>query len=533
MSRLPPLCDEVTAEVLGVKALLDRAQPDSEAAERAWRAPQPWRAAQRSEWLTTQAAQLEAERAWLALSELKREALRRQLAELPAQAPRQLKRLALGEPLGEAELFCLKRLMYRALRCGQLIPEALSIERDVPETLERLGALLHALHPEQEPSARFHLSEALDPDLAAALKRDARARRAFTQRRKALLDLKRADYPGARFDLEGEARLTGALATRAATDPQLEPAGGGGGALWRLRDQELEATRLALKASQREVARHASRLCAELSSALAPHVTWLLQLHAHLVNLDLRLARARLREAIQGCWPVALPERSARLEMRRARAHDLAQPIDFELDDEPAVIVGPNMGGKSSLLKLVGLCQWCMQHGLPAPAELFCAPPCEHLVYVGSDEALGPPAGALSSFGREIQRLVTARQRCGSPTLWLLDEIGRGTHPEEGAALAAQIITALKRRGDRALCATHFPELAALRSVARWRIAGLVERDKLEALAAQASRGEAAIEPSALELALRQAMDYRAVRIQGQDAEVPRDAHLIARLLGW
>jgi dsDNA-specific endonuclease/ATPase MutS2 len=114
-----------------------------------------------------------------------------------------------------------------------------------------------------------------------------------------------------------------------------------------------------------------------------------------------------------------------------------------------------------------------------------------------------------------------------SPVLWLLDELGRGTHPQEGAKLASEIIEALSARGDRILASTHFPELARMQGVALWRIEGLRDREALDALIGKIATSEE------LEQALRDAMSYQPERITQAEDAIPRDATLIAKLLGW
>ncbi len=522
--RSSGFADATTRRVLGVRALLERATPDSEHARQQWSSPSLLSSYEAVEALQSRTIAVEK---WARhTSEKDHDRVRRQLAQMPLDIGRVLTKLELCEPLGETELFVLKRLLYHALRLCELAAPALATERPVPETLERLQMLLHTLHPEPEPTPRFHLSDALSRELADARKALTRARRLFMSRRKELLELKKQDYPGARFDLEGDASLPQHLATRAATDPGLTPHAG----MWRLKDPDLDAHRKLVAAEQDLVEQLESSLRQRLSLALSQHAAWLAELYAHITNLDLQLTRIRLRQSIRGCWPRAQDSPQVVLEAGRDPAIDEAQPIDFDMDARPAIITGPNMGGKSSLLRSIGLCQWCVQHGLPAPANAFVAPLLHSMVYVGSDEV--PEATSsregLSSFGREVRRIVEARAASKPVTLWLFDEVGRGTHPEDGAALAAELITQCVERGDRVLFATHFPALAELDGVHRWRIAGLTDRARLEMLA-EASDFQGG---DALELALREAMDYRPVRWERTGDAVPRDARLIARLLG-
>jgi len=209
------------------------------------------------------------------------------------------------------------------------------------------------------------------------------------------------------------------------------------------------------------------------------------------------------------------------------RIGDEVQAIDVTLDEAVTVVLGPNMGGKSALLKLVGLCQFCGQAALPIPATSCAFGLVGGLVYVGSEESGGAAEQeGLSSFGREVRRLV-AHWEGRAPRVWLLDELGRGTHPGEGARFARGVIQARESAGDRVVAATHFPEIAAVEGVARLRIRGLQVSD--EALR-EALSGLDAQDVGQLTAALRTLMDYRPQPSRATD--VPRDAWRVARALG-
>lgn len=538
--------DRATRQVLGVEKILELAAPDSEPARKRWFAPTCLTTRQddaHAHYASCRTAQLRFESWWLGLVEEDRqeERIRHALAQMPLDLARIINKIRAEEVLAESELFAIKRFLYHASKLMALALPGLEIDRPSPEEDRRtLEQLLDRLHPEPEPSPRFFLADALDPSLAHGRKALVEARRAFMARRKVLVEGASHHYPGVRFDLDGEATIVGEQAIRAATDPGLEPRG----SLWRLRDQELDAARLRVTALEQDLERYEFVVRQRLSVELGRHVSWLVGLLTAVTSFDLRLTRMRLRERIQGSWAHLCTDTSegARVILQSGDSPLIeddqpTQPIDFEFSSRPVIITGPNMGGKSSLLRLVGLCQWCMQHGLPVPARRYEAPLMRHLVYVGSDLA-GLEQGAtegLSSFGREIRRLVVSRKETRPVTLWLLDEVGRGTHPEDGTLLAMEILDTLQKRGDLVICATHFPGLAKKAGVERWRIAGLVDRDRLMAMADSShlatSDSFAALDD--LERALRAAMDYRPVRLSDGEESVPRDAHLIARLLGW
>jgi 5-formyltetrahydrofolate cyclo-ligase len=181
------------------------------------------------------------------------------------------------------------------------------------------------------------------------------------------------------------------------------------------------------------------------------------------------------------------------------------------------------MGGKSKALVLVGLCQWCAQHALPVPAEAFDFKPLHHLVYVGSEQPQQTDefqGSGLSAFAREIRRIVRGLDH-SAPTGWLLDEIGRGTHPGDGADLLIDLLARLADDGHRALAASHFPALAALEDVQHLQIRGLSPDVDLARIFDDATD---------IDRALRRALDHQPHEVA--TGSVPRDARRVAGALG-
>ncbi len=519
--------DRATLKVLGVHDILDLATPDSELARDMWRSPRCFLPGDEPEYLSLSKAQSHFEQWWEEhVTQDDKQQTRKFLAQMPLDLHRVLTKLSGVDVLVESEFFVLKRFLYHAQELYSLAEGGLTLDRDDLEgDRAKISDLLQHIHPEANPSPRFFLSAELDDELAATRHELTLCKRGFMVRRKELVTLKKGDYPGARFDLDGDVLLSGELATKAVGDPDLEPFKG----MWRLTDTELSEKR----AQVNELSEHCEHLEAvirrRLSLLLAKDVAWLTELAADITRFDVRLTRARLRERLDGSWPTLNTTGSLDIQGgHRPGSHgDAYQAVDFEVGVKPVIVTGPNMGGKSSLLKLVGLCQWCMQHGLPVPAKVYSAPFLNHIIYVGSDEVHGDAIEGLSSFGREIRRLVMSREHTSPTVLWLLDEVGRGTHPQDGALLASEVVDTLHARGDRIVFATHFPMLAMREDTSRWRIAGLKDKDALVALASSV------VDLDTLERGLKQAMDYRPVRCVDEDDVVPHDAHLIARLLGW
>jgi DNA mismatch repair protein MutS2 len=138
-------------------------------------------------------------------------------------------------------------------------------------------------------------------------------------------------------------------------------------------------------------------------------------------------------------------------------------PLDIELDEKRRllVITGPNAGGKTVALKTVGLLALAHQCGLPIPAESGTRLPLFSAVVatVGDEQDL---LADRSTFSGRLLRLREAWELAGPDSLILLDELGSGTDPDEGAALAVALVEGLLEKGSLAVLTTHLSQLAAM-----------------------------------------------------------------------
>lgn len=518
------LCDDVTSQVVGIPVLRARFAPDAPDAR------QMTRALFSTPFLEGREAFEALRRGWLALEawwdeldDPARRDVRTACSGLP-ETHRLRALLAQGagaSVASEQELFALKRWLLGARTVLGHTTSGVFVGRG--ERVQLVESLLSTLHPDDPHAAHFHLSDALDPELAEARSRTRRRRAEVRGLEDAAVAALAEDYPGLRLRLDGAmtmpATLPRSAREAASEDPRLAQRSGA----WHLTDDGVRAAREALDASVVAEDARARAVCARVTEGVRAKWQDVERLMDDVTRFDVDLAKVRLKQDMDGCWPQRSEARSIELE-RGAGVHlpGDAQRVSVAVDRPMVVITGPNMGGKSSLLALVGACQWCLQHGMPAPARSYRAPWVGQIVYVGSDGDARTPG--LSSFGREVRRVVDAAQTPG-PRLWLFDELGRGTHPEEGASLAMKITRALVARGDRVLAATHFPEVARLEEAQKLRVRGLDE-------GAEGAVGDVRGAESAEELtrALRAVMDYQPVEVTAHDP--PRDAERIARWLG-
>ena len=220
------------------------------------------------------------------------------------------------------------------------------------------------------------------------------------------------------------------------------------------------------------------RVLAELSAAVAEQVDGLLALMAVLLDLDVALARGRY-----GQWLGAVPPRLEAASDAPFTLQNLRHPllvwqerkeqgpsvvpvsVDVSASLRVVAITGPNTGGKTVTLKSLGLAALMARAGLwlpctGSPTLPWCA---QVLADIGDEQSLQQ---SLSTFSGHIKRISRILESIGSgpaPALVLLDEVGAGTDPSEGSALATALLRELADRARLTVATTHFGELKALK----------------------------------------------------------------------
>ncbi len=203
------------------------------------------------------------------------------------------------------------------------------------------------------------------------------------------------------------------------------------------------------------------RILAELSADCAAHRTDIEESYELLLRLDLIFAKGKLSYKLD-CQRAETVEKG--IVLRRAR-HPLldrakAVPIDVELGDsfDTLVITGPNTGGKTVSLKTVGLLAAMNQCGLHIPAaDGSRLPVFSHILAdIGDEQSIEQN---LSTFSAHMSNIVRILELCDESSLILFDELGAGTDPTEGAALAVSIIEYARQKGAVIAATTHYAEL--------------------------------------------------------------------------
>ena len=204
------------------------------------------------------------------------------------------------------------------------------------------------------------------------------------------------------------------------------------------------------------------RILAELSAEAAAHAEDINLDYTMLVQLDVIFAKAKLAFQMRAWAPIMNDK--GRVELRNAR-HPLIDPqkvvpISLRLgsDFDTMIITGPNTGGKTVTLKTIGLLTLMAECGLHVPAgdgsvlSTFDA----ILADIGDEQSI---AQSLSTFSSHMKTIVDVVAQCDDRTLVLYDELGAGTDPAEGAALAIALIEFSRKMGSRVVATTHYAEL--------------------------------------------------------------------------
>ncbi|EGV06866.1 MutS domain V protein [Streptococcus constellatus subsp. pharyngis SK1060 = CCUG 46377] len=204
------------------------------------------------------------------------------------------------------------------------------------------------------------------------------------------------------------------------------------------------------------------RILQELSDRIRPHIVEIANNAWIIGHLDLVRAKVCFMQERGAVVPMLSDSKDIRLFhvthplIENAVANDLY----FASDLTEIVITGPNTGGKTIMLKTLGLAQLMAQSGLPILADNGSRVGIFDQIFadIGDEQSIEQ---SLSTFSSHMTNIVTILEQSDENSLVLLDELGAGTDPQEGAALAMAILEDLRLRQVKTMATTHYPELKA------------------------------------------------------------------------
>lgn len=219
-----------------------------------------------------------------------------------------------------------------------------------------------------------------------------------------------------------------------------------------------------LKQYQSEERNEVARILAEMTEELMPHTDEIDQNMTVLVMLDFINAKAKYARELNGVRPLISTENHVSFIQSRhpLLGEDEVVANDLILGEEyqTMIITGPNTGGKTVALKTLGLLQLMGQSGLQLPVEENSTMGIFSSVFadIGDEQSIEQ---SLSTFSSHMTNIVDILNRIDENSLILLDELGAGTDPQEGAALAIAMLDAIAAKGSYVLITSHYPELKA------------------------------------------------------------------------
>ena len=204
------------------------------------------------------------------------------------------------------------------------------------------------------------------------------------------------------------------------------------------------------------------RILQELSDIFRPHAAEIANNAWIIGHLDLVRAKVRFMQETGAVVPDLSEEQDIQLlSVRHPLIENaVANDLHFGPDLTEIVITGPNTGGKTIMLKTLGLAQIMAQSGLPILADKGSRVGIFSQIFadIGDEQSIEQ---SLSTFSSHMTNIVSILEQVDSESLVLLDELGAGTDPQEGAALAIAILEDLRLRQIKTMATTHYPELKA------------------------------------------------------------------------
>ncbi|NMA49670.1 MAG: DNA mismatch repair protein MutS [Tissierellia bacterium] len=246
-------------------------------------------------------------------------------------------------------------------------------------------------------------------------------------------------------------------------------------------------------------------------------------------KIDLLLAKTKLAIDLDGIKPEIINDHSIWIkDGRHPKIEDLLKkrdmkftPISLSLTEGVACITGANMGGKTISLKLVGLLSEMAHYGMYVPAKEMKLG-LSYYIKSSIGDMQSTDSG-LSTFGGEVRVVSGAIKRADEQGIILIDELARGTNPEEGYAISKAIAKYLIDKPAITLLTTHYDNVADLDGIQHLQVVGLSDL-KIEELEDEIISGDG------MEI-INKYMDYRLRKVD-KTTQIPRDAINIAKIMG-
>ncbi|WP_028274465.1 endonuclease MutS2 [Atopococcus tabaci] len=219
-----------------------------------------------------------------------------------------------------------------------------------------------------------------------------------------------------------------------------------------------------LRQLQIEERHEIDRILAEVSNEIAPHTAEIQQNIDTLGKLDFINAKARYAQETDATRPLISQDNVVKMYQAR---HPLIDPADVVANDlligdeyQAVIVTGPNTGGKTVVLKTLGLLQLMGQSGLQLPVEQNSQMGIFDAIFadIGDEQSIEQ---SLSTFSSHMTNVVSILEQMDERSLILLDELGAGTDPQEGAALAISMLDKIGEAGSTVMVTSHYPELKA------------------------------------------------------------------------
>lgn len=341
------------------------------------------------------------------------------------------------------------------------VPQTASLIRPLPDK-----ALERRLEQSLDPDG--NLLDGASPRLAAARREVQSARQRLLRRLETLLRGLDAAPADATVTVRGNRYVIPVRRDSRSRPPGIiHDESGSAGTLFIEPSETIELGN-ALREAQVEEERETLRVLRELTDTLRPHLAALREVVEMCVAVDDLVARSRYAVAVAGEKP-EVTEAPAALRIVNGRhplllaGLDTVVPFDLQLDESERTLLvsGPNTGGKTVLLKAVGLATALAASGIIPPVGEGSILPLFRRMYadIGDRQSI---AASLSTFSAHVRMLRRILDEADDATLVLLDEIGSGTDPVEGAALASATLVSLTHRGSVTLATTHLGALKQL-----------------------------------------------------------------------